>query len=56
MIAAPALLEQPDATCFIEPGLRGRVDAWGNVVVERSDDDSARVYGPSPGMIPGGSA
>ena len=61
VIAAPALLEQPDATCFIEPGLRGRVDAWGNVVVERSDEDSARVYGvgfvgPSPGMIPGGRA
>ena len=56
VIAAPALLEQPDATCFIEPGLRGRVDAWGNVVVERSDDDSARVYGPSPAMIPGGRA
>jgi N-methylhydantoinase A len=36
VIAAPALLEQPDATCFIAPGLRGRVDAWGNVVVERS--------------------
>src|SRR6266545_888532 len=35
VIAAPALLEQPDATCFIEPGLRGRVDAWGNLVVER---------------------
>ncbi len=27
IIAAPAILEQPDTTTFIEPGLRGRVDA-----------------------------
>jgi N-methylhydantoinase A len=36
VIAAPAVLEQPDATAFIEPGLRGRVDALGNLIVERS--------------------
>ena len=35
VIAAPAVLEQPDATAFIEPGLRGRVDALGNLIVER---------------------
>jgi N-methylhydantoinase A len=36
VIAAPAVLEQPDATAFIEPGLQGRVDALGNLIVERS--------------------
>jgi N-methylhydantoinase A len=35
IIAAPAVIEQPDATIFIEPGLRGRVDRLGNIVVER---------------------
>ena len=35
VIAAPAILEQPDATIFIEPGLRGRTDRLGNVIVER---------------------
>ena len=36
IIEAPAVIEQPDATIFIEPGLRGRVDALGNIVVERA--------------------
>jgi len=27
-------LEQPDATTVIEPGLAGRVDALGNLIVE----------------------
>jgi N-methylhydantoinase A len=36
IIEAPAVLEQPDATIFIDPGLRGRVDHLGNVIVERS--------------------
>ncbi len=31
VIEWPAILEQPDATTLIEPGLRGRVDALGNV-------------------------
>jgi N-methylhydantoinase A len=35
LIEAPAVLEQPDATIFIDSGLRGRVDRLGNVVVER---------------------
>lgn len=35
LIEAPAVLEQPDATIFIDHGLRGRVDALGNVIVER---------------------
>ena len=35
VIDAPAILEQPDATIFIDKGLRGRVDRLGNVIVER---------------------
>jgi N-methylhydantoinase A len=34
-IDGPAVLEQPDATTFIEPGLRGTVDALGNLILER---------------------
>jgi N-methylhydantoinase A len=36
IIEAPAILEQPDATIYIEPGLRGRVDRFGNLIVERA--------------------
>ena len=36
VIAGPAILEQPDATTVIDPGLVARVDAWGNVIVERA--------------------
>jgi N-methylhydantoinase A len=36
VIAAPAILEQPDATIVIDSGLRGRVDNLGNVIVERT--------------------
>jgi N-methylhydantoinase A len=35
VIEGPAVLEQPDATIFIDPDLAGRVDALGNLVVER---------------------
>ena len=35
-IDGPAILEQPDATTVIEPGLAGRVDRLGNVIVERA--------------------
>jgi N-methylhydantoinase A len=35
IVEAPAILEQPDATIYIEPGLRGRVDPLGNLIVER---------------------
>ena len=35
MIPAPAILEQPDATVFVDPGLQARVDALGNLIVER---------------------
>ena len=34
VIAGPAVLEQPDATTVIEPGLAGRIDALGNLIVE----------------------
>jgi N-methylhydantoinase A len=35
MIVGPAVLEQPDATIFVEPGFLARVDRWGNIIVER---------------------
>ena len=34
-IAGPAILEQPDATIVVDPGLSARVDPLGNVVIER---------------------
>jgi len=36
VVAGPAILEQPDATIVIEPGMAGRVDALGNLIVERA--------------------
>jgi len=33
-IAGPAILEQPDATTVVDPGLSARVDRLGNVIVE----------------------
>ncbi|ADZ72249.1 hydantoinase/oxoprolinase family protein [Polymorphum gilvum] len=33
VIAGPALLEQPDTTIFVDPGLTARVDAFGNLVI-----------------------
>ena len=35
-IRGPAVLEQPDATTVIEPGLVARVDRLGNLIVERA--------------------
>ena len=35
LIAGPAILEQSDTTIFVDPGLVGRVDAFGNIVMER---------------------
>jgi N-methylhydantoinase A len=35
VIRGPAVLEQPDATTVVDPGLTARVDAFGNVIVER---------------------
>jgi N-methylhydantoinase A len=34
-IHGPAVLEQPDATIFVEPDLDARIDDFGNVVIER---------------------
>jgi N-methylhydantoinase A len=36
LVEGPAILEQPDATTVIEPGLAGRIDALGNLIVERA--------------------
>jgi len=36
VIAGPAVLEQPDATTVIDPGLVARVDDYGNIIVERT--------------------
>jgi N-methylhydantoinase A len=35
LIEGPAILEQPDATTVIDPGLMARVDGFGNLIVER---------------------
>jgi N-methylhydantoinase A len=37
-IPGPALLEQPDATIFIESNLTGCVDRFGNLVITRKED------------------
>ena len=36
VIAGPAILEQPDATIVVDPGLQARVDRLGNLIVERA--------------------
>jgi N-methylhydantoinase A len=36
VVHGPAILEQGDATTVIDPGLTARVDAFGNLIVERS--------------------
>ncbi|MBP0494855.1 hydantoinase/oxoprolinase family protein [Pararoseomonas indoligenes] len=36
VIAGPAILEQPDATTVVDPGLTARVDRLGNVIVENA--------------------
>jgi N-methylhydantoinase A len=33
LVKGPALLEQPDTTIFVDPGLTGRVDAFGNLLI-----------------------
>jgi N-methylhydantoinase A len=35
VIKGPAILEQPDTTILVDPGLEGRVDRFGNVILER---------------------
>ncbi len=36
-IAGPALLEQPDTTIFIDPGLQGVMDEYGNLIMTRQE-------------------
>lgn len=36
VVAGPAILEQSDTTIFVDPGLVGRVDRFGNLLIERS--------------------
>ena len=38
VIAGPAILEQPDTTILIEPGMAGTVDRFGNVIIEAQGD------------------
>jgi N-methylhydantoinase A len=35
-IDGPAILEQPDATTVVDPGLVARVDRFGNLLIERA--------------------
>jgi N-methylhydantoinase A len=35
VVAGPAVIEQPDATTIVDPGLAARTDALGNLIVER---------------------
>ena len=37
LIHGPAILEQPDTTVLVEPGLQARVDAFGNTIIEPSE-------------------
>lgn len=36
VVQSPAILEQPDATTVLDPGLSARVDSFGNLIVERA--------------------
>ena len=36
-LAGPAILEQADGTVFVDPGLVGEVDGFGNLIVARGD-------------------
>ncbi len=36
-LAGPAIVVQMDATTAIPPGWSGEVDAWGNLILERTD-------------------
>lgn len=37
VIEGPAILEQPDTTVLVEPGLTARVDSFGNTLIEPSE-------------------
>ena len=36
VVPGPAILEQPDTTILVDPGLAGGVDQFGNVIIERN--------------------
>ena len=36
-VAGPVILEQPDTTILIDPGLAGRVDEFGNMIITSAD-------------------
>ena len=36
VVPGPAVLEQPDTTILVEPGMTGRVDPLGNLILERA--------------------
>ncbi|MFV2035497.1 MAG: hydantoinase/oxoprolinase family protein, partial [Halocynthiibacter sp.] len=38
VVAGPCILEQSDTTIFVDPGLSGRVDRFGNLIIERADE------------------
>lgn len=40
VIAGPAILTQPDTTVLIEPHLQGRVDRFGNTIIEPKEETS----------------
>lgn len=40
IVSGPAILEQPDTTVLIEPGLQGRVDRFGNTIIEPGEGHS----------------
>ncbi|MCW1956107.1 MAG: hydantoinase/oxoprolinase family protein [Roseobacter sp.] len=40
IIQGPAILTQPDTTVLIEPDLQGRVDRFGNTIIESREDKS----------------
>lgn len=35
-LTGPAILQQPDTTIFIDPGLQGEVDRFGNLIISRT--------------------
>ena len=38
VVEGPAIIEQLDSTSLVFPGDTGRIDAWGNLVIELSED------------------
>lgn len=40
VIPGPAILEQPDTTVLVEPGLQARVDPFGNTLIEPAEENA----------------